>query len=96
MHANRRTFLLSTLSCLGAEAMAQAQQRALKWQPKLSENLADVQPETLRWRSQLGCQYVIFQGADGIDPDNKGYWTAAGRRHERTRQRSCFPAILGI
>jgi mannonate dehydratase len=48
--------------------------------PKLSENLADVNPDTLRWLKQLGCRHVIFQGTDRVDADKKGYWTAADVR----------------
>ena len=43
--------------------------------PKLSENLADVRPATLRWLKQLGSRHVVFQGTDSVDPDNKGFWT---------------------
>jgi mannonate dehydratase len=46
------------------------------WQPRISENLADVEPATLRWLAQLGCRHVIFQGTDGVDRDRKGFWTA--------------------
>src|SRR5262249_28505279 len=48
--------------------------------PKLSENLADVNPDTLRWLKQLGCQHVIFHGTDGVDTDRKGYWTTGDVR----------------
>jgi D-mannonate dehydratase len=47
------------------------------WLPKLSENLSDVQPSTLRWLSQLGCKHVVFQGTDRVDQDKKGYWSTA-------------------
>jgi len=46
------------------------------WMPKLSENLKDVEPGTLRWLKQLGCRHVIFQGTDDVDRDSKGFWTA--------------------
>src|SRR5262249_25992687 len=55
---------------------AQAAPRAQRGMPKLSENLADVNPETLRWLKQLGCKHVIFQGTRGGGADRKGYWTA--------------------
>jgi mannonate dehydratase len=81
MHPNRRSFLLSSVATLTAAPTGpQAAPRREAWTPKLSENLADVQPETLRWLAQLGCKHVIFQGTDGVDADRKGYWTAADVR----------------
>jgi mannonate dehydratase len=59
--------------------------------PRLSENLADVTPETLRWLAQLGCKHVVFQGTDGVDPDRKGYWTAGDVRAAR---KNCADAGL--
>jgi len=91
MHVDRRAFVLSTLSCLGASTIAWAQQQRLKWMPKLSENLDDVRPETLRWLSQLGCKHVIFQGTDGVDVGQKGYWTAA---EVQSVKKSCDAASL--
>jgi len=46
-----------------------------KWQPKLSENLGDLEPSTLRWFKQLGCKHVIFQGSERVDRVGKGFWT---------------------
>src|SRR5438270_4885465 len=78
MKFTRRTFLLSSAATLAASpALAQDALRPAKWQPKLSENLADVRPETLRWLKQLGCRHVIFQGTDSVDADHKGSWSAA-------------------
>src|SRR5438094_10521366 len=79
MRTTRRTFLLSSAATLAA-APAQTAPPQGTWTPRLSENLADVNPETLRWLRQLGCRHVIFQGTDGVDPDRKGYWTAADVR----------------
>ena len=77
MQTTRRTFLLSSAAALAAApGPAPAAPPAEKWMPKLSENLADVNPDTLRWLKQLGCNHVIFQGTDGVDRDKKGYWTA--------------------
>src|SRR5437867_5785340 len=75
MKTTRRTFLLSSAATLAA-APAQTAPPQGTWTPRLSENLADVNPETLRWLKQLGCKHVIFQGTDGVDRDRKGYWTA--------------------
>jgi mannonate dehydratase len=89
MPTTRRNFLLTAAAGLGLSAArpaaASADEGAQKrerdpqprgaWQPKLSENLADVEPATLRWLSQLGCRHVIFQGTDRVDLDHKGYWT---------------------
>ncbi|HEV3255908.1 MAG TPA: mannonate dehydratase [Gemmataceae bacterium] len=86
MKTTRRTFLLSsaaTWAATGDRAPAAARSRA--WVPKLSENLADVAPATLRWLRQLGCRHVVFQGTDGVDADHKGYWTTADVRHARKR-----------
>jgi mannonate dehydratase len=76
MKRTRRTFLLSSTAGLAALSVgAQAAARKEAWEPKLSENLADVQPATLRWLKQLGCRHVIFQGTDRVDTESKGYWT---------------------
>src|SRR5438477_11498853 len=92
MKFTRRTFLLSSAATLAASpALAQDALRPAKWQPKLSENLADVNPETLRWLKQLGCKHVIFQGTDSVDTDRKGYWSGGDVRAAR---KSCEQAGL--
>jgi len=84
MRPTRRRFLsASAATAAGSAAAGQAAPRAVRWMPKLSENLADVNPETLRWLKQLGCKSVIFQGTDGVDADRKGYWTTADIRAVR-------------
>jgi hypothetical protein len=60
MHPNRRTFLLSAAATLAVARTAAPASFRQTWTPKLSENLADVQPATLRWLAQLGCKHVIF------------------------------------
>src|SRR5262245_44406641 len=83
----RRSLLLSPLGALAAgavyaddEAKPAAKRQGLRrddaWLPKLSENLNDVEPGTLRWLKQIGCRHVIFQGTDAVDRGGKGYWTA--------------------
>jgi len=83
----RRSLLLSPLAAwvaLAASADGQetagTKRQGLRrddvWMPKLSENLGDVEPATLRWLKQIGCRHVIFQGTDGVDRDGKGFWTA--------------------
>jgi mannonate dehydratase len=74
MQPTRRSFLLASATALTEVPDGQAGAPAAKWMPKLSENLADVNPETLRWLKQLGCQHVIFQGTDGVDRGQKGFW----------------------
>jgi mannonate dehydratase len=80
MKTTRRNFLAATAATVAAAPSLAADERPAprpgKWQPKLSENLADVAPDTLRWLAQLGCKHVIFQGTDGVDADKKGYWSA--------------------
>ena len=76
MKTTRRSLLLSPAIALARPAAP----RPDVWMPKLSENLADVEPPTLRWLKQIGCKHVIFQGTDLIDRDGKGYWTLADVR----------------
>ena len=79
MQTTRRRLLLApAATALAPAACAQDPlSRPGAWLPKLSENLSDVRPATLRWLGQLGCRHVIFQGTDGVDQDKKGYWTTA-------------------
>src|SRR5262249_47434761 len=68
MHVTRRGFVLAGAAALSATAVPAADgPKPGPWAPKLSENLADINPETLRWLGQLGCKHVIFQGTDGVD-----------------------------
>src|SRR3989442_15699946 len=93
MPTTRRHFLSASAAtaatAVTVPAATGAAPLAARWMPKLSENLADVNPETLRWLKQLGCRHVIFQGTDGVDPDRKGYWT---ERDVREIKRSCDAA----
>src|ERR1700681_1179544 len=92
MHPTRRNFLLAGSAAALAEVPAvQATALAAKWMPKLSENLADVNPDTLRWLKQLGCQHVIFQGTDGVDRGKKGFWAGEDIRPVK---RTCEKAGL--
>jgi len=61
--------------------------------PKLSENLGDVKPATLRWLKQIGCNHVIFQGTDAVDADGKGFWTVADVQRVK---KSCEAAELTL
>ena len=70
----RRFFLTSAAALAAAPTQAPAAPAPRPWSPMLSENLADVRPDTLRWLRQLGCRHVVFQGTDGVDADKKGYW----------------------
>jgi mannonate dehydratase len=91
MKASRRKFLLGSAAAMVAAPQARSQVARAKWMPKLSENLADCNPDTLRWLAQLGCKYVIFQGTDLVDPDKKGFWTAAD---VRPHKKNCEAAGL--
>ncbi len=87
MPTTRRDFLSASTAtaarAVTVPAATGAAPRTARWMPKLSENLADVNPDTLRWLKQLGCKHVIFQGTDGVDTDRKGYWTAGDVRAVR-------------
>ncbi len=79
MPTTRRSLLLAPAAAgLVPAVLAQDPlSRAGAWLPKLSENLSDIQPTTLRWLRQLGCKHVVFQGTDRVDQDKKGYWSTA-------------------
>ncbi len=91
MTTTRRHFVLSAAALTAGTAPAAEAPKLPKWEPKLSENLADVNPDTLRWLAQLGCKHVIFQGTDGVDSERKGYWSAGDVRAVR---KSCEKAGL--
>jgi mannonate dehydratase len=92
MNSTRRHFLLASAAALTAPgAQAQNKPARRQWSPKLSENLADCNPETLRWLAQLGCKHVIFQGTDHVDADKKGFWTPAD---VRPHKKNCEEAGL--
>ena len=78
MKITRRGALLSPLVAMAVPfAAANAPERRDAWNPKLSENLPDLTPASLRWLKQLGCKHVVFQGTDSVDQDQKGYWSTA-------------------
>jgi mannonate dehydratase len=78
MKPSRRELLVSSAASAALASAAPAPaNRTDAWMPKLSENLNDVKPATLRWLKQIGCTTVIFQGTDAVDSDNRGYWTVA-------------------
>src|SRR5205823_8469628 len=91
MRATRRNFLVASAAALAEARSAQAAPTAGKWMPKLSENLADLNPDTLRWLKQLGCRHVIFQGTDGVDRGQKGFWSADDLRPVK---KACLAAGL--
>jgi mannonate dehydratase len=91
MEPTRRNFLLASAATLTEAPVSAAAPPAAKWMPPLSENLADVNPETLRWLRQLGCRHVIFQGTDSVDRGKKGFWTA---EEIRPVKRACEAAGL--
>ena len=56
------------------------------WEPKLSENLYNLNDSMLRWMAQIGHKHVVLQD-DGrsVDLDNKGYWTVEDIRIAQKR-----------
>ena len=93
MKPSRRSFLAATTAIAAGSAAAQDKPAAAKWLPKLSENLPDCNPETLRWLAQLGCKHVIFQGTDQVDADKKGFWAPGD---VRPHKKSCEAAGLAL
>ncbi|MBI1355554.1 MAG: TIM barrel protein [Acidobacteria bacterium] len=45
------------------------------WTPKVSENIGNLNDDTLRWIAQLGLEWVCLQGTDWVDREGKGYWS---------------------
>ncbi len=77
---NRRRFLQAGHSATllaAACGSPRGESRDGRWQPRLSENIGSLDDPTLRWMAQLGLKWVVLQGADGIDSEGKGYWTAS-------------------
>lgn len=53
---------------------------ALTWDPKLSDNVHDLEPETLAWLRQLGCRHAVFQPSARLQKHDrvgggKPYWS---------------------
>lgn len=94
MDTSRRGFIIATATSLSASSVASADApKPGLWAPKLSENLADVNPETLRWLKQLGCKHVIFQGTDRVDTERKGFWSPGD---VRAAKKACDEAGLAL
>ena len=45
------------------------------WEPRISENVGDLEDATLRWMAQLGLKWVVLQGTDWVDREGKGHWS---------------------
>lgn len=82
--ATRRQFLhgsaaLAASSALSACSSPPPEQppETTWWTPKVSENIGDLNDDTLIWMAQLGLRWVCLQGTDWVDADNKGYWAVA-------------------
>ena len=58
------------------------------WEPKISENIGDLDDDTLTWVAQMGLKWVVLQGTDWVDRDQKGYWSVADIQllHEQCRK----------
>ena len=75
---NRRRFVQAGYSAAMLAAgcrSSSSRSRKGPWQPRLAENIGNLDDATLRWMAQLGLKWVVLQGTDGIDPEGKGYWT---------------------
>jgi mannonate dehydratase len=57
------------------------------WQPKICENMPDVDDRTLRWAAQLGLDALALPG-HLADPDKLGYWTETNCRAIAARTQS--------
>jgi len=55
------------------------------WSPRVSENVGNLNHETLAWMSQIGLEWVVLQGTDWIDADEKGYWASEDLRPLQAR-----------
>ena len=75
MKTTRRTFLAAAGTAPLLARSATAADRRGDWNPIVSENLHNVEYETLRWLKQLGLKHAVFQGTDHVDASGKGYWT---------------------
>jgi mannonate dehydratase len=58
-----------------------------RWEPKVAENIGGADEGTLRWLAQLGLRWVDLQGAEAVDRDRKGWWSAADVRAVREKCR---------
>lgn len=65
----------TALSGCGATPEPEAPAEKAWWSPKVSENLGDLNDETLTWMAQLGLEWVCLQGTDWVDREGKGYWS---------------------
>ncbi len=51
--------------------------KTARWEPKIAENIGNLNDDTLTWQAQMGHKWVVLQGTDWIDQEKKGYWTEA-------------------
>jgi mannonate dehydratase len=66
------------------------------WQPKLAENIGDLEESTLRWLAQLGLKWVDLQGAESIDRERKGWWSQEDLQAAQDRCRQFGLEIASI
>lgn len=78
----RRRFLKSSASVAVGSALtacsqpeAEAPSPKTWWSPKVSENVGNLNDDTLTWMAQLGLEWVCLQGTDWVDREGKGYWS---------------------
>jgi mannonate dehydratase len=75
----RRDVLKCGSMAMSAPGQATAGEK-LRWEPKVAENISDLDDATLRWLAQLGLKWVDPQGSEAVDRDKKGYWSPADTR----------------
>ena len=72
MKSTRRTFLAAAGATPLLARSATAADRRGDWNPIVSENLHNVEYETLRWLKQLGLKHAVFQGNGSCRCERQG------------------------
>ncbi len=95
---SRREVLQAAGAALGVSASVNAAGRRLRWEPKVAENIHDLEESTLRWLAQLGLKWVDLHGAEMVDRDKKGWWSPEDLRavQQRCRDFGLEIAIITI
>lgn len=107
----RRKFIKSTVAFTGVaaglggspcsragDAPLPGPRAGARWEPKIAENIGNLDDDTLTWQAQMGHKWVVLQGTDWVDRDEKGYWSLADIRvlQERCRKYGLELASLMI
>lgn len=68
----------ANVACTSKEtASIPGDRKVTQWEPKIAENIGNLDDDTLTWQAQMGHKWVVLQGTDWVDQDKKGYWTTA-------------------